>query len=230
MVDDLRRLMRGRNVPSEMGHAVLAAAPGLTVSRAATVKSLVKHGANAEETTRKLGVSQRIFERLAAADELTLVLDTGTVNKYSAIDAAVLTPLADRIADRISVGTISQDLGISRHGVEQLCCLSVLEPHHDSAMRAAFADDHVRRSDYATLLRDIDRAKLPWETTEEAVVPISMRQALMTIGGREKPWGPILMAMRATADRPSVFASRWPMAISSIGSFWTNAMLPVWAC
>lgn len=196
LVDDLRRLMRGRNVPTEMGEAVLAAAPGLSISRAATVKSLVQDGGNAAETARTLGVSQRIFERLADARELTIVLDAGTVNRHRVIDTGALAPLADRIADRVSVGTVSQDLGISRHGVEQLCCLGTLEPYHDKAMRAAFADDHVRRSDYDRLLREIEGAKLPWEPVEVMATPISLRRAVMTIGGREKPWGPILMAMR----------------------------------
>ena len=38
-----------------------------------------------------------------------------------------------KIGDRVSFGTLSQDLGISRHGVEQLCCIGLLEAHDDAA-------------------------------------------------------------------------------------------------
>ena len=196
VVDDLRRLMRGRNVPDEVNATVLAAAPGLLVSRAATVKSLVGQGANAGEAARTLGVSQRIFERLAVARELRCVLDTGHVNRHRVIDTTDLGPLANRIADRVSFGTLSQELGISRHGVEQLCCIGVLEAHDDSAMRAAFVDRHVRRTDYDKLLKSIEEAKLPWDEAGDDDSGISMRRAVLAIGGREKPWGPILMAMR----------------------------------
>lgn len=196
LVDDLRRLMRGRNVPDEMGAAVMAAAPGLPVSRAATMKSLVGQGANGGETARTLGVSQRIFERLAVARELKCVLDTGHVNRHRVIDMADLGPLADRIADRVSFGTLSQELGISRHGVEQLCCMGLLEAHDDSAMRAAFAERHVRRTGFDELVKKIDEAKLPWDGAGGCDTSISLRRAVLAIGGREKPWGPILLAMR----------------------------------
>lgn len=159
------------------------------------MKSLVGQGANAGETAKTLGVSQRIFERLVVARELKCVLDTGHVNRHRVIDTADLGPLADKIADRVSFGTLSQELGISRHGVEQLCCIGVLEAHDDSAMRAAFADRHVRRTGYDDLAQSINEAKLLWDGAVGNDTDISMRRALLAIGGREKPWGPILMAM-----------------------------------
>ena len=209
LVDDMRKHLRGRNVPAEMTDAVIAAAPGLATSKAAAVKSVVKGGANAAETTRALGVSQRIFERLASAQELDVVLDSGSVNRHRVIEAGALAPLAAKIADRISVGTVSQELGISRHGVEQLCCLGIIEAHHDTAMRTAFADEHVRRSDYDKLVEEIEAAKLPWDPQHEEGASISLRRAVMTIGAREKPWGLILQAMRG---RTLPFRLAEPMA------------------
>lgn len=209
LVEDIRTHLRARNAPAELRRIVLEALPALATSKAAAVKAVVDDGANAAEATRVLGVSQRIFERLAKARELKVVLNSGSVNNHRIIHGAALAPLAAMIADRVSVGTISQQLGISRHGVEQLCCLGVIEPLYDTAMRTAFADDHVRRSDYETLLDEIDRAARRWATLDQSASTISLRRAVMTIGRREKPWGLILRAMR---DGTLPFRLREPTA------------------
>jgi hypothetical protein len=187
-----RQITTFKNAWPDLKEAFHGAAPGLKGGPLRAVKASLTKGVNSRELEDALGVSQKIVERLRGT-ELKAAIVTGDVNSHQIFEGAGLDRLRSLLGDRIGVGTIAEQMGISRHGVEQIACLGEIEVFDDGAVSAAYAQRQARRSDYEHLLTRL--AEAATHLDETAGMPID--QAMKSIGGREKPWGPALAAMLA---------------------------------
>lgn len=176
---------------------IRSARPGLGLSRQKALKFGLVKGANSGELQKVLGVSQRVVDRLRSAAQLTAVRTSGTVNSHQIFEASGLAELESIFKDHVSVGAIAERLDISSHGVEQLACLGKIEIFDQEAARAAFVRRQARQSDYDRLVRDLNAvgAVPPEGGRGGSEASLSMHMAMKVVGGREKPWGPVILAM-----------------------------------
>ncbi|UYY57998.1 hypothetical protein [Sphingomonas sp. S2-65] len=191
LAKQLRLLVRGRNSWPCHADIMLDALPGLASSDKATLKNAIGQAGNSAETQRVLGVSQRTFERLWKASILCPIAVGGTINRHQIFRTDKLRATAALLADRMDLGSASQRLGISHHGVEQLCALNQLSLLGDPAVRLALLRRQVSRSSFDALVEALENSAAQQLSGEE----LPLRRAAAAIGGREKPWGAILVAM-----------------------------------
>jgi hypothetical protein len=190
----VRSLAKASNAWPEFRDAIFAAVPGLAVSAKTGVRSVLPKAANGAELARSLGVTQRLFERMRNADVLSPVSASGTVNQHQIFDAGDSEHLQRLFADRVPLSSASERLDISVHGAEQLCCLGELRLLDDDAVLAALKRRQITKSSLEILRSRLEKMGInSEETTEGDFLPI--HRALRSFGGREKPWGPIVVAM-----------------------------------
>ncbi|HEX8124237.1 MAG TPA: hypothetical protein VF548_01505 [Allosphingosinicella sp.] len=185
-----RQITTFQNARPDLKEAIHRAAPGLKGGPLRAVKASLRSGVNSSELQRTLGAGQKVVERLRGS-LLTAAIATGEVNSHQIFEAAALEPLRAMLVDRVGMGTIAQQMNISRHGVEQLACLGAIELFDDGAVRVAYTLRQARRSDYERLLTRLEKTTASIGETEG--VPI--HHAMRIIGAHEKPWGPTIAAM-----------------------------------
>jgi hypothetical protein len=171
--------------------ATVDAAMPTAKSYAAKVKSLVENGSNSRELERALGVSQDIVTRLRHARKIPLVMASVNVQSREIFEGGRFAEMREMFDDRIPMGAVSERLDVSRNGVEQMCCLELVQSLDQDVMRIAFSHRHVRRSTFFGLMDEL--ARLGQREDLDEVVPI--HRALLSVGGRSKPWGPIIRSM-----------------------------------
>ncbi|WP_159711894.1 hypothetical protein [Sphingomonas sp. AX6] len=192
----VRSVAKARNAWPAIREAIFAGVPGLATSARTGVRSVLTNAANGAELTRSLGVSQRVFERMRAADTFTPVSSTGAENIHQIFDANQAEHFRSLLSDRIPLASASERLDISAHGAEQLCCLGELHLLNDDAVLAALKWRQITKSSLETLCNRLEEmGTSPDEMLETDLLPI--RRALRSFGGQEKPWGPIVAAMLA---------------------------------
>jgi hypothetical protein len=185
-----RRLPTFKNAWPDLKAAFHTAAPGLKGGPLRAVKASLTNGVNSGELERTLGVSQKVVARLRGT-ELTAAIAVGDVNSHQIFEGAGLERLRWLLGDRIAVGTIAERMAISRHGLEQLACLGEIEVFDRGAVNVAYAQRQARRSDFDRLLARLAEASIAIDKADGMPIHRSMR----AIGGREKPWGPVIVAM-----------------------------------
>lgn len=204
------RIAATRNAWPAVREAVFAAVPGLCISAREGIRSVAANAANSAEMTRDLGVGQQVFARMRAANIFALISNSGSSNIHQIFDATRAERLKAHLADCVPLSAASERLGISCHGVEQLCCLAELQSMDDEAVIAGFKSRQISRSSFLTLWRRVEDRMLNSGRGSETIPEFQpIRRALRACGGREKPWGPIVVAM---------LSGRLPFAIDSGGT------------
>lgn len=182
----------------ELRQVVREAVPALSSGPRFLKKATLVKPATSRELSLELGVSQEVFERMRQSDELQAL---GSEDRHykPIFEASGIEDLKQRLGDRISVSKISEALGISRHGVEQLACMGFLEIYDAGAVAAGFKSRQARKSDFELLktrLVGMGASDAGRFTAGAGVsFDLPMPAAVRAIGGREKPWGPIIAAM-----------------------------------
>lgn len=187
---DARRITTVSNAWPALKEAFRAAAPGLEKGPLWAVKSSLDKGINSRELEGVLGVSQGLVERLRGR-EIKAVLGSSQINSRRIFEGAGLGELRTVLKDRMELGAIVENMGFSRHAVEQLACLEQIEVFDAGPVRTAYLRRQARKSDFDNFLQMLMKARVGIDP-EDAV---SIHRSMMTIGGREKPWGPTLLAM-----------------------------------
>lgn len=158
------------------------------------------YGATLERATRTSSEAVQILSigsqhvarfRRSGALATIPVLVHGTLQPRLA--AADLELVADGIGRRIGVDTLRSRFGMSHHGVEQLEALGIIRPLHHPCFEARYTARQMDMGSvteletalaYAAASGDPDRCTLP------------LVDAMKAVGGRMKPWGPVLDAIR----------------------------------
>lgn len=117
-----------------------------------------------------------------------MVVDGGSVNKHQIIDLSGSEYMAESFADRTGIPAICEQSGLTRHGVEQLCCLGLLVTLSETFMTVSFDDKQVSLTSWQSLCADLEAKSTLLPTADS----IPLHQAMKVIGGREKPWGVVI--------------------------------------
>lgn len=202
---DFGQILAAKNAWPALKVALQRAAPRLSAGTLTSLKSSLIDGANSGELAQALGVSQKVIERLRGTADLIPVHSSGDINSHQLFEASALGDLKARLNDRISVAAISERLDVSHHGLEQLACLKHLQIYDDGALRSGFVRRQAKRSDFECLLSRLTRAAQnsgPHDRADPKLkehldpdLSVTMHVAMKVIGGREKPWGPVILAM-----------------------------------
>jgi hypothetical protein len=118
----------------------------------------------------------------------------GETNVHAVFSRTQLEQIRTALDDRMPAGKLAERLGVSRHGVEQLLCLGEIDQVEETFVRELYVGLQLSSHSVARLIGDLEGRAEPGIGASTASVPL--RRALMLIGGREKPWGPILRALR----------------------------------
>ncbi len=187
----IRHIAVPRNAWPHHRQLLLQALPGLEKSNSTAIKLALVAGGNAAETTKALGVGQKVFERLRASNHLHPIVSAGEHNLHQIFDISSHAMLAKKLADRTGITCVSEQLGIGRSGAEQLCCLGFLDLLNDRFMRDAYVERQIAQSGLQALRQRLELGAVEIEVADR----IPLYQALRIIGGREKPWGSVIAFM-----------------------------------
>ncbi|MDH7971297.1 hypothetical protein QH494_03815 [Sphingomonas sp. AR_OL41] len=174
------------------------------------------HGATLERATRTsseavqlLSVGSQLVARFRRSGALATipVLVHGTLQPRLSADDLEL--VADGISRRIGVDTLQSRFGISHHGVEQLEALGLIHllrhPYFEARYTARQVDmDSV--VDLERALADAAASGDPDRCTRPLV------DAMKAVGGRMKPWGPVLDAIRLNRIPVSLTDGNGPLS------------------
>lgn len=103
-------------------------------------------------------------------------------------DRAELDQLAAGIAARQGFASIASHLGISHHGVEQLADMKLIDLHE----HPFFLERYKMHQSTAASFMEIVRTLTDRQTDLSRAPSITLAQAMKSVGGRLKPWGPVI--------------------------------------
>jgi hypothetical protein len=103
-------------------------------------------------------------------------------------DRAELDQLAVGIAGRQGFASIASHLGISHHGVEQLADMKLIELHE----HPFFLERYKMHQSTAASFMELERTLRDRQTDLSRASSITLAQAMKSVGGRLKPWGPVI--------------------------------------
>lgn len=218
----------GRCVQSWAGHGdvMRASVPHLVTTGRRACISVMNDGVDGDTARRILRIDAATLARARNLGLLTTSLPGGNVNVHALFSRSELEIVRGQLDDRMRSGSLAERLGITQHGVEQLVCLGAIEQAPGSFVRELYVGLQIARSSADALIRTLETMAV--SSVADDPDSISLRRALMLVGGREKPWGPIVLALRdgtvpfglSPEGRPLVARIRVPRdAIASIVQF-----------
>lgn len=153
------------------------------------------------EATKILGTTSKKFTHLYRSDAVVqLSRGGGERNAFATYDANDLAASGVEFRDKLRAVIGASRLGVTANGLEQLICLQAIKEICDERVRAVCAGRQVSSSAFESF---IGRLKDAASDEKDLIVPAY--NALGAIGGRSKPYGPLLVAM---ADGRVPFAMR----------------------
>lgn len=118
-----------------------------------------------------------------------------------AFDPDEIESIGNQWRGRLELKSIGNRFGMPAYGVEQLLALGVMTA--DGIAIPGTGPFFSEGADERTVVR-AEEACTRWRQRRgELDRPVPLRKALLQIGGRSKPWGPILRAMLGDADAPA---------------------------
>jgi hypothetical protein len=191
----LRRDMHRRRTWPEIAALVERTMPDVFGRRGIKARSvaiaLSPGVVNGTAAAKLLGLGSRKFAALHRADLVDAVHASGTTNRFMSIDAATLEASRRNLEDRIPRGAVKTRLGVTAGGVEQLVCLGELRQIDDPLVLHAHPGVQIGRASLDQLVARIEAAALGDDPARDVRVSDAMRG----LGGREKPYGPVIAAM-----------------------------------
>jgi hypothetical protein len=183
-----RRLATGPDAWDEHRAVVRQTAPQLMLPLSKLVCA-VTGGLASKKAAAYLGIDPQAFLRLQRGRFFKPLMKTGT---FSVLPSSTLEPLRRNLQERVPIGAAAERLGTTLHAVEQLICLGRVTLINDAALRILYKGQQITRSTLCNLQESLKKGAgiLP-----RGVTPVPLTRALMLIGGREKPWGPVIALM-----------------------------------
>lgn len=192
IVDALRRLAASRTGLPEHAELLRRRAPHVIDTRQRVIRGFSDDLVDGAGALQFLRIGSNDFVKLLRDELIVPVHSSGQQNIHATFSRTALTHLRDAIADRLAIGPISEAFGISRHGVEQLACLGLVDHLDNPALPLLYGGLHVTAGSPARLIKELEGAATCF-SDDEQVMPL--RRALAAIGGREKPWGSVIAAL-----------------------------------
>ena len=159
---------------------------------------LLNIGLNSGDAAKTIGISDAKLV-LLRRNQLVLPIFTqgGETNAHSSFDRQTIESIRADVAMRGSRSSIASRFGLSRHGVEQLVSMGHLVPLASEVMEALYEEPQCEWTSVDRLLNKL----VEQSSCVDPVHGIRLSRALKIIGGRHKPWGPIIEAMLAGVIR-----------------------------
>ena len=173
---------------------LLSAAPELFAPGRKVRRQLVRNVVNGTQAMQQIGINAADFALLNRSDLLPATLKSGTARNCDDFDADRIRLIANAMNSRFPGASVSERLGLTFHGAEQLVCLGLLDEVNDPAVRFLHPSLQVTQDSFDAL---VDRITTTARTDDLPTAVVALTAALRAIGGREKPFGPILVKMLA---------------------------------
>lgn len=138
-----------------------------------------------------LGVPPGDVKRLVEAGFLSPLSSSGTQRKQYLFDYGIVEEMRTELTAGMSARRAAQLLGMPVYIIPQLMALNMLRPQPSKVSMFLRGDPRVCTEGVETLAH--------WLETLPVVAPsrewVSLSEAFMAVGGRDKPWGPVLKAV-----------------------------------
>ena len=193
LTQGLRSLARSRSAWDSHRQLIEEAVPELLGTNRRTFINMQDDGVDAAEATRTLGTTASNLVRLARKGTIEAQANTGSKHVCAIYSKQQLRDLAPYFRDRMSPNAACEAMGITAHAVEQLVCLNLLQPITEACVQEVYPGLNLSKAGYSILLERLERVASPALSSDRDAVPL--RRAMVTLGGREKPWGPVIAAM-----------------------------------
>ena len=138
-----------------------------------------------------LGLCNQSVIALRNSGALKPIIVTGDVRKFSIYKTSDVQKLKEKLAVRVPIGTAAEQLGIPWSGMEQLYAMGHVHQGATIKIDKAFDTPSVSRPSMDELISRLADAAGHQTWSETTLLPVLLR----ALGGREKPWGPIIAAL-----------------------------------
>lgn len=150
-------------------------------------------GMNYRATAKALGLRIETLTPLRRRNVFQVRMAIAGKRVLANFDRAEIEVLAQACNARISVPSAASRLGISSNGVEQLAAMRLLRPIEHPYVAAHYKEKQLHRASLDSLEeRLVSGVSADW-SADHTSLPVAMK----AIGGRLKPWGPIIEALLA---------------------------------
>lgn len=147
---------------------------------------LSDRGLSATEAARRLKVGDKIFANLRS--HLKPTLSYGNLHQFEHYSENEIAELEKALRNRVTGARVAERLGISHHGVEQLCCAGLLTPVNDARVQETYRYLQIEGASVDQICASLS-ARLQPASEGDALIPLT--RAMDVIGGREKPWASV---------------------------------------
>jgi len=137
-----------------------------------------------------LGVPPGDVRRLVDAGLLVPLSTSGSRRKQHLFNWSAVEGLKDELESGLSWRSIASMLHVPEYAVPQFVALGVLKPIASPASLFLRGDRRVRAEEANGLAQRLDQCR----TVEPSNQWMPLSQAMKAVGGREKPWAPVIMA------------------------------------
>lgn len=138
---------------------------------------------------RVLHVERGDVKRLVALELLHPVQSRGGERHQNIFDERVIYRIREELDARMSWRTFSVRTGLPQLAIEQLLALGHLTPRDHEIGRSLYGERQVERAQAELLIDRLSDLRAPTENGQW----LQLNHAFKGVGGREKPWAPIIL-------------------------------------
>lgn len=192
-VSAVRRVCHGESAWPEHRETVTAAMPAIVKGHyQEVVRRVADDAVDGRAAAALIGIRPNNLVRLVRAKQLKPLIARGTAKIHGSFGKADVERVAVAVKDSAEATRMVEEVGITLHGVEQLICERELVHADHPAVEALHSTLRITPSSYERLITRLEEGGSDLPVDEPSV---GLRQAVLRIGGREKPWASIIRAL-----------------------------------
>ena len=169
----------------------------------------VDNGVEIKEAQRLTGLRPADLSRLRRTGVVGTVLSLNRGRSMPLISHGAIAELSEACRSGVPIEQAAKALGISYHGVEQLLATGTLVGVQDPAPRDTRGPVRVRQTSLDALSARLGECAHP---SVDDCAWLALRLVMRGMGGRLKPWGPVIEAMVAGRLRFQLEAGTGPLS------------------
>lgn len=191
VLDRLQRLRRPERSWQDVALLLRTTVPHLFGSIRAIRRNLAEVQ-NSEQATRAMQVSAASLAKLKRAGKVSTITKSGHKRGFCDFDPAEVDRLAAVFTGRLATESVAERTGMTAHGAEQLICLGILGWQNDEALLHLWERNFTTKASFQEFITQLQERVSPCEDDRPWQ---RLKQALKIVGGREKPFGPLVENM-----------------------------------
>lgn len=190
---EIVRRLGSRNVDPAQADLVAKAIPEAFEHTAIALEGLVNPVVPASTICRTMYISPKELEAIRVAGLITHRVIAGGKRKQIQFDASEFKALAECQSKSVFGSRFEQKFGLPRYATEQLACLGAIRREAHPALALINPTIRIVEESLDDFTNDLMAAASRGRRPKDA---IPLGTASRILGGRPKPWGEILEAMR----------------------------------